>query len=554
MVDCNDADSQRVSGAFPGTQDVNDGALQVNLTADADSIFNPNNALSAVNTYLSMNNVANRMFGIDARWFRAVPQDRSIEVILKEWTLYNVAEVPICLKVLLPDGNFPESSYQFDLMGLEYEVPLTIHIDKKYWEEMAGWGTAPQKKDVVYLSLPNKLYEVESSYLERGFMEQETHYVLNLRKYQTAAARKESAALQDTIDKYTVGEEELFGEELQDQYDKITDDKQFSPFNSTSQDKYKSIDSSISIITQNIEIHGLMVAEGYYDMSTTSNYNAIIYNTGDIIEATDDRAITAWFNSRESTNPAEREYKVLSIEKDLNLTLPANYKIRIDGTTRDFAIGDTFVITRGGGAINFYATVIDDSDSSDGTYYCQIDSEVEIYLNSIYPNWANARNYSMKVQPPITILDGVNDTVIGWAALVYANQYVKIIYGTQTRVAAFSEQIDFNTWYGIGINMGNSTSTYNVNIWEIDENNPDTKISVKLTDTLPFVPEKATVGTYSVDRSNAYITNIRLFSTIIEDDEQRMELLSYFTKDSDQAIILDNADRKFLAPYISQQR
>jgi len=128
-------DNQNIEGADPTKQSPNSGALKVDLNATADSIFNPNAALSALNTYLTMNNVANKMFGIEARWFRAVPQERSKDVIFQEWTLYCVEETPFCIKVLLPDGTFPDSKYQYDLMGLEYEVPLEIHIDKRYWEE-----------------------------------------------------------------------------------------------------------------------------------------------------------------------------------------------------------------------------------------------------------------------------------------------------------------------------------------------------------------------------------------------------------------------------------
>ena len=546
---CNDPNNQRVAGAFPETQAQNAGALQVNLDESADSIFNPNNALSAVNTYLTMNNVANKMFGIEARWFRAVPQERSKEVILQEWTLYCVEEKPICLKVLLPDGNFPESQYQYDLMGLEYEVPLTVHIDKKYWEEMAGFGTAPQKKDIVYLPMPNKLYQVESSYLERGFMEQETHWVLNLRKYMPEASRRESKDLKDTIDQYTVSEQELFGEDLQNEYDKITNDKQFSPFNSTTQDKYKSVDPTLEVVASTLSIYGLTVAEAFYDLKTSTDYNAIVYNYTDEITAGDDRAITAWVNARPITG---KRYPVTMIQADSTITPPANYKIKIN-TVNKFSIGDTFVISRPG-ALNFYAKVVDDANANVGIYFCQIDDDVVNYLNSLNSNWTTAKGYTMQLNDPITILDGINETDTGFQVHLYANQYLKIKYGSQTHVAALPESMNFEQWYGIVVNIGNTTSTYGAYLWEIDPNDSFKKLKLRASNVIPFRPEATDVGTYSVDRSNSYMTNIRMFSTIIEESNQDQELLSYFTKDSDQALILDNADPRFLAPYISQQR
>ena len=242
-----DPKEQNISASNPRSQGENTGAVQVNLTEDSLEIFNPNLALSAVQTFNTFNSVANKMFGIDARWFRAIPQQRSKDVIFQEYTLSNVEDVPLCLKVVVPDGNFPDSKYQYDLMGLEYEIPLEVQIDKKYWEEIAGFGTAPQKKDIVYLTTPNKLYQVESSFLKRGFMEQETTWIINLRKYTPEASRKEGEMLKETIDKYTVSESEIFGDAINGDIDKLIDDKQMSPFNTTEKDKYKIINSELDV-------------------------------------------------------------------------------------------------------------------------------------------------------------------------------------------------------------------------------------------------------------------------------------------------------------------
>jgi hypothetical protein len=35
------------------------------------------------------------------------------------------------------------------------------------------------------------------------------------------------------------------------------------------------------------------------------------------------------------------------------------------------------------GSLNFYAKIVDDSNSSNGTYYCKIDDDIIDYLNGI---------------------------------------------------------------------------------------------------------------------------------------------------------------------------
>lgn len=548
-----DPKKQNISASNPRSQQTNTGALQVNLTEDSLDIFNPNLALSAVQTFNVFNYIANKMFGIDARWFRAIPQQRSKDVIFQEYTLSSVEDDPICLKVVIPDGNFPDSKYQYDLMGLEYEIPLEVQIDKKYWEEKSGFGTAPQKKDIVYLTAPNKLYQVESSFLKRGFMEQETTWVVNLTKHIPEASRKVGDVLQETIDQYTTTEAEIFGDAIDNDIEKLVDDKQMSPFNTTERDKYKIIDRKLLTLPNNVEFYGTIFAQGFYDMSSSETYNAIEYinPTGDVISPSDDRAITEWIMPQEVT----QEYNVLDITEDLSV-VPANYKIEIKGTTKIFETGDIFVISRPG-ALNFYAKVLDASSASlsNGIYYCKIDEAVETHLASIKSNWTTAKGYKMKIKDSITILDGINvDTSTGFSVNIYANQYIKITYASQEHVAIMDEQINDNQWYGIVVNIGNSWKQYNVYVWEQHPTDADSKIRIKFYETLKFTPEYALIDRYTVDKSPAYVTNIRLFKTTIEEEKQAQELLSYFSKDADQALILDNCDYRVRMPYISKQR
>jgi len=549
MSECSDQKNQNFGASNPASQQTNTGAVKVNLNEKTSAIFNANYVLSALQTFNTFNNVANKMFGIDARWFRAIPQQRSKDVILNEYTLSNVEDTPICLKVVVPNGTFPDSKYQYDLMGLEYEIPTEIQIDKKYWEENAGFGTAPQKKDIVYLPIPNKLYQVESSYLKRGFMEQETTWIINLRKYMTEASRKECDTLKETIDKYTVSEQELFGDALNNEYEKITDDKQLSPFNSTSRDIYKILDPNLKIVSYNTEFNGTIFSQGYYDMNTTSSYNAIEYTnpSGDEIKETYDRSLSIWINPQ----PINSIYDINWIQFDNAILYPSNYKISIKGST-NFNNGDVFTISRPG-SLNFYATIIDNSHSGQGVYYCQIDQSIINYLANINPNWANIKGYKMKLKNPIILLNGSNQNQQGFKAAVYANQFIKVNYGSQEYIAILDNQLNDNQWYGIIINIGNTWSQYNIYVWEQDPTNTTT-LRINFYKTVSFVPEYVQIDKYFINQSPSFITNIRLFKTTIEEEKQEKELISYLSKDSDQALILDNCDLKFTAPYISIQR
>lgn len=550
MADCVNNDgtpSQKLSAAFPNSIQTANG-LQINPVTN--SVFDMNSLLSAAKNYVNLNNVVNQLIGMEVRWFRSIPQQRSQDVIFQEYTLSSVMDTPLCLKAVLPSGNFPDSKYNYDLMGLEYEIPLEIHIDKKYWESIAGFGTAPQKNDIVYFAVPNKLYEVVSSYLFRGFMEQETTWKINLRKYQPKASRKEGDLLKDTIDKYTVSAEEIFGEKTESDIRKLVDDKQMSAFNSTTKDKYKTLDPDLNIILSNLNLYGILISESFYDLNSSRYFDAITYNGSDEIYANNDRCITAWT----MIDPGVLdEYNVVSITYDETAPYPANYLLTLSGRNPVFEIGDNFEISRPG-SLNLYAKYIQHGVDVN-TYYVKIDDAIVTHLASIKSNWATSANYKMKVKNPVSILHGYNSIEDnGFKIDIYSNQYIKIKYATQEHIAIIPSRLLDKMWYGIVVNIGNTWNQYNVYVYKQHESDYTNKLQNIFYETLPFTAEPTIVEYYKINKSPSYITNIRLYVSTLEEEKQKSELLSYFTHDGDQLIIGDNSPVLLKAPYIGQQR
>jgi hypothetical protein len=91
-------------------------------------------------------------------------------------------------------------------------------------------------------------------------------------------------------------------------------------------------------------------------------------------------------------------------------------------------------------------------------------------------------------------------------------------------------------------------------VWKPNVSGSGDKLVKVFYKTINLTPEEVVVDQYTLDKSDSLMTNIRLFTTTIEEEKQPLELLSYLSKDADQAIILDNCDLRFSAPYISKQR
>ena len=111
-----------------------------------------------------------------------------------------------------------------------------------------------------------------------------------------------------------------------------------------------------------------------------------------------------------------------------------------------------------------------------------------------------------------------------------------------------------NQWYGIVINIGNTWEQYSINVWEKHINDADAKLQRIFNETMAFYPEEVTVYNFTVNKSPSYLTNIKVYTSTIEEEKQSNDLLSYFTPNADQIIILDNADSILKIPYIGKQR
>jgi hypothetical protein len=307
-------------------------------------------------------------------------------------------------------------------------------------------------------------------------------------------------------------------------------------------------------------------------MQTPIWFDAITYNGSDIVNKTTDRAIMAWIQQRMPIS-APREHKVLSITPivldldpsllyayDASIFSSANYSITVSSPTSisDIQIANNLVISRPG-ALNFYAKVVGIS-TNPLTYYVVINSFVLQDLDEIKTDWNTQTGYKLIVKDPVSILDGVND--FGDHVLsvnIFANQYIAINYGhiyanNDAYVIKLDDKLLDNQWYGIVVNIGNTWGQYSIYVWQKSETDKNAKLQNIFYETLKLYSEDIGVAYYTINKSPAFITNIRLFKTTIEEERQATELLSYFSKDGDQLILSDSADSIMRLPYVTKQR
>lgn len=539
-------DNNVINGAFPNNSTskqtnggVCDNCCGTNSTLGNiySNVLNMNNIGSILEMYQNLNQLASSMIGLTVKWFRALPVKEQQDVLFMTYTLSNVEECPLNINVVLPDGTYNDSQYTYDMMGLEYEVPLEVQIDKSVWATAAGPETMPQRGDIVYIPISNKLYEVVSSTILRGFMEQETGYRVNLTKYKPTVSRREGEALKETIDNYTVSVEELFGKQIDDTIENLVDDKQTSPYNTTSEDKYKKISRSINIINKTVEMKGHIVIKSYYDLK--SNYDVAVkyININDVIPKTEHRYFNSWINI-----PTDKSNEVLldSIVEDSKDNINTYFILKYKGNIV-LNVNDYITISRGN--IILSAKIV----SLDNGIKIAIDNICLFKIKTMLENWSTLGGYKIKKDSPVNLLSGTFKDYDIISITLYSRKYLEIKYLDQRYLIIFNNQLENNTWNNISVNIGDISNVkvyaYKDDIVKVFEN--DFVISLN----------NMVVDSYYIKPSNSYMSNIRLYNIGCYDDNIIEEdIISYFTKNAANGIILDNANIEFNAEYFGEQK
>lgn len=242
------------------------------------------------------------MFGHCVKYFKVDPQARSKDVILKEYSLYNVNDIKE-IKIVVPDNEFPDNSINFNAFDMDFEPDFEVHITKEVFETVFGQNRRPQERDYLYFPLTDRMYEVNSAYLFKDFMQQGVYYKVGLRKWQDRVNVARGATADQIVEDLTVDFEELLGQERDDEFIQITKPLQYNIISTGGYDFIRSDKhADLAIANQDINNYFTIIAKYNYELNTVPiGELAVRYKTKVDIEATDNRSFTSWFNI-EKTN------------------------------------------------------------------------------------------------------------------------------------------------------------------------------------------------------------------------------------------------------------
>ena len=107
------------------------------------------------------------MFGVPIYYLRVVPDHESVDYTFKEWVLHNVVDIKQ-MKLMIPDGQMPSSNPKLTDFDFDWEVDWDTELSKSQFAKAFGDTAFPKQRDLVYVPLMKRLWEVNSAYDEKN--------------------------------------------------------------------------------------------------------------------------------------------------------------------------------------------------------------------------------------------------------------------------------------------------------------------------------------------------------------------------------------------------
>jgi hypothetical protein len=543
--------------------------------------YNPYAVGEVIQMVEGLSTIINQQFGIESNYYRATVDDFGTDVVLREYALQNV-QPPKCLKIVVPNNELPDANYSFSPFGVDFSgIPFEVHIDKKYFESVFGVGAKPQKRDIVYFPLMDKIYEVMDSYLSRNFMQSQLFYKVSLYKW---SPRTTNVIVPSTVpdsenpllnlDEIARSTKELFQEEQDLQEKKYTDKQQFVEKSVKFDLLRSSINPNLVIIEQNLENYFNVLTNFRYDMSsilpTTGNgYDiGVEYDLAFNWPSNSNRTFTAWF--KDNTPPVSvktYENNFISISRS---TTTGYVSIVLNQKIKDVSMGDSITMysIRNSFSIPFNVVEVNQIGSN-WEYVCDVPSDYFLYYDSAsaswmgyieesYPQWFTVpSSWQIRFKKSYKNYFITADTLFEISS--YNLRYFLVRFGNietwyDVESAGSSDPLDPSTFYAIVYSRSKEFNQTLFNIWKMSDPNEtvDLDLVYSSLQESPTYTNLSSTAKYVLRAGPSVITNIRLMDTIIPEEQQSMFLNQTIVLDADSGMIIDNAIPQIRSPYIGK--
>jgi hypothetical protein len=522
--------------------------------------WNPYDITRAGQMYTQLSAMASNLFGFCVTYYKTKADQRSQDVILKEYSLFDVIKSGE-VKIMIPDNELPTRDIAFNPLMMDFPVQFEIHIVKSAFEAIFGIGSKPQMRDYLYFEqFMNRMYEVDAIAEADDFMYAGSYWRVSLVTYQ----QRTNVGYEDTVeglaaelstDSLVSNVEEKFRVERENEFKDVRKPNEYNTIGSQANDYVRrSLNKKMSITEENVYNQWTIISKYHYALKTLpKNTIGVKYRYTGGWDATDNRAFTFWFRPQ-YTKPVGSSFVINSITNNAgnpmisadalplgDLAISAGDWIAIRGTTSYNSIQPVKSVDTDTKTITLDIPYIDGTISNNTTFKKEVSNTVIQY-----------DNYEFK--SPVTSYVQLTYTT-NWFIIKLNDIYYK--YDLSKASVVLSQ----GKWYAATINLNNLAQQLSLFLYNTVEMtgaiNPD-----RTADLTSIYTNTQTIPTTVIPSGFAWkllggqtdLTNIRIWGETIEEELQELILSQYVVKDSHLALLLDNASPELMLPTATNPR
>jgi hypothetical protein len=507
--------------------------------------WNPYDLSRAQQQYELLSSVVSNLFGMCVRYFKTEADQRSRDVILKEYSLFDVIDVAE-IKLLVPGNKLPTRDIQFNPLMMDWPVEFEVHIVRAAFEAVFGVGSKPQMHDYLYFEqFLNRMYEVNAVAEPDDFMYTNAYWRVSLTQYQDrTAVMYPDKNIEEEKDDLITNVEEAFGEEAEKEFRDVRKYNQYNTIGQQANDYVRRIlDKKLLIKEEKVYNAWTIVAKYHYALNSMDDGDETVeYRFTGGWEKTEDRAFTQWIRPKYDvpigSNTLITAINNIGGKTSFTFGAPHSYKIgqwvKVEGTSsyngiqKIIAVGTTSITI--------------DEDYTTNTFAGTPRVRLEKHCTYLVYESKSKRYFDLTYTP-------------NWFIINLKGTYYKYDLSKQG-VTLFK-----NTWYAISINLSNSFDQLSLFIYEtieqtgLSDPNHTAELNSVYTKTKDLPDTKMPDGhAWKLLACPTDLTNIRIFTTPIEEEQQNVVLSQYVVNDTHLTLLVDNATPQLRLPKVTNPR
>ena len=533
------------------------GALNLAFDCCGDS-WNPYDISRAGQMYTQLSAMTNNLFGICVDYYKTKADQRSSDVILKEYSLFDVIKEAE-IKIMVPDNELPTRDINFNPLMMDFPVQFEIHIVKSAFEAAFGIGAKPQMRDYLYFKqFMNRMYEVDAMAEADDFMYTGAYWRVSLVTYQKRTNvgyenTTEGIAAEVSTEALISNVEDKFRVERENEFKDVRKPNEYNTIGTQANDYVRrALNKRMTITEENVYNQWTIISKYHYALGTLTDRSlAVKYRYTGGWADTDNRAFTFWFRPQYK-KPLQKNILLLNIINNAGnpqLNIPANPTappsdiikagdwISIRGTNSYNGIQRVYSVV--GNGITLETPYIDNVITPTAKFNKEVSNTFMSYDTDVVPAESFVEfTYTMN-----------------WFIIKLNDIYYKFDLSKKSISLLKGE------WYAATINLNNLAKQLSLFLYNTVELagaiNPNETSDLKSifidTETIPATG--VTDGyAWKLNGCLSDLTNIRIWSQPIEEELQELILSQYVVKDSHLALLLDNASPELLLPTVTNPR